>query len=592
MRRSLAAATLLLFFLLGIGAAAFAGDNENALFTIEADPLSGVEEDDTISISVVADAIVDALQVRVIVLFDPAVLSYVDETVEVIPGLPQLPAESINLPDGWMGVVTASGGTLDIACTMLGERDRLVRDGAEWIARVSLMALPGVTAADLTTITLNEAMVRNDDDTWDMLTVGYELTINETPPVELASVAVDPPTAELKAGETQAFTAAGTGTDGNPFDIEGQVAWGVSDELVGTIDDAGVFTAVGAGTADVTATVDDVSDTASVTVTVPTLASIAVTGPATVTVGQSATFSAAGTDTDGEDMAIEPAWSVSDELVGTIDDAGVFTAVGAGAADVTATVDDVSGTASVTVELPQPGGVSLVQGDEIKLQSLPGHGDVADDPPSRGEAVYELVVLDQTGAPLGGITVTWTVQNMGDGDAWVVGPISLPIPAGSSTNFTTTSGADGLAAITLDSEETTTVRITGAVGEYSASSVLGWQMAVPVELASFSGSPSKGSVVLRWVAASQTNNLGWHIYRAVDGGAFAKIGFVEGAGTTAEVTSYMFSDTDLPSGKVASYYLRQVNADGTAGDSPSISVDLSTAVQADNWGVLKSRFAR
>jgi hypothetical protein len=316
-------------------------------------------------------------------------------------------------------------------------------------------------------------------------------------------------------------------------------------------------------------------------------------------VGQSLTFSASGKDAEGGDVDIAPTWSVVLERIGTIDATGKFTAVGPGQTDVMATVGDIVGTASVTVEPPQPGSVDLVQGDKIMLTSKEGQGNAADG--SRGEAKYELLVMDQAGERLGGATVTWTVENMGSEDASVVKaehpPVSIEIPvqvpAGASVEFTTTANASGHVYITLDSENTTKVKITGAADGVSDAAMLSWQMAVPVELASFVGSLSKEGVALRWVAASQTNNYGWYIYRAVDRSEFARIGFVEGAGTTGEAKSYAFTDTDLPSGKVAAYYLRQINTDGTAGDSPTISVNLPlTAVKGENWGALKARFAQ
>jgi glycosidase len=104
---------------------------------------------------------------------------------------------------------------------------------------------------------------------------------------------------------------------------------------------------------------------------------------------------------------------------------------------------------------------------------------------------------------------------------------------------------------------------------------------LPVELADFSAT-REGSdrIRLRWRTASETNNAGFAVQRRVKrpagSGTFAKIGFVEGAGTTAEPQSYRFTDTDLPfETDAVTYRLRQVDVDGTASLSERVTVDLA-----------------
>ena len=77
-------------------------------------------------------------------------------------------------------------------------------------------------------------------------------------------------------------------------------------------------------------------------------------------------------------------------------------------------------------------------------------------------------------------------------------------------------------------------------------------MSVRVEAAPFAfGAEAEGTdVALTWQTASETNNAGFHLDRAVDAGPFVDIGFVEGAGTTTEPQSYRFTvDRDLAPGE-------------------------------------------
>ena len=88
----------------------------------------------------------------------------------------------------------------------------------------------------------------------------------------------------------------------------------------------------------------------------PVLASIVVTpDPASVQEGATQQFTATGYDAGGSVVPITPVWSVVDAARGTVTQAGLFTAVSAGAVtQVRATVGAVVGDADVTVTSPPP----------------------------------------------------------------------------------------------------------------------------------------------------------------------------------------------------------------------------------------------
>lgn len=102
---------------------------------------------------------------------------------------------------------------------------------------------------------------------------------------------------------------------------------------------------------------------------------------------------------------------------------------------------------------------------------------------------------------------------------------------------------------------------------------------VPVELVAFDGIVDAGIVRLAWQTLTETNNAGFEVQRRVDeAGAWTVLGFVEGAGTTAEPQTYRFADRALPVGAATlTYRLRQVDLDGTAALSPAVEVVVGRA---------------
>jgi uncharacterized protein YjdB len=121
---------------------------------------------------------------------------------------------------------------------------------------------------------------------------------------------------------------------------------------------SGLVTGVASGTATITATIDGVAGSASVTVN-PTgpgpIATIAVSpSTATVNVAWATTLTATARDANGTVITGAPiTWSTSDATVATVSSAGVVTGVAAGSATITATSGSVSGTAAITVQ-PTP----------------------------------------------------------------------------------------------------------------------------------------------------------------------------------------------------------------------------------------------
>ena len=85
---------------------------------------------------------------------------------------------------------------------------------------------------------------------------------------------------------------------------------------------------------------------------------------------------------------------------------------------------------------------------------------------------------------------------------------------------------------------------------------------LPVTLTNFTAQQTGNAVQLNWATASETNNNYFSIARSTDGKEFKELAKVDGAGTSAEMHTYSYTDENPLSG--SSYYrLSQTDYDGT-----------------------------
>lgn len=163
----------------------------------------------------------------------------------------------------------------------------------------------------------------------------------------VTGISLDKSELSLDQGATATLTATVEPADaGNK-----KVNWTSSNEQVATVDN-GVVTAVGAGTATITAKTEDGNFTATCAVTV-TGANVPVTGitlgsaPSAIIAGDEITLTATVTPDYATDKTVT--WTTSNEAVATVDANGVVTAVGAGSVTITAAAGEVSATKTFKV---------------------------------------------------------------------------------------------------------------------------------------------------------------------------------------------------------------------------------------------------
>lgn len=94
--------------------------------------------------------------------------------------------------------------------------------------------------------------------------------------------------------------------------------------------------------------------------------------------------------------------------------------------------------------------------------------------------------------------------------------------------------------------------------------------ALPIELSSFDATEENCAVVIDWSTASELNNDHFLLEKSTDGETFTTIATINGAGTTNQAQSYSYTDTKA---SAMNYYrLTQVDTDGTATTSKTITL--------------------
>lgn len=114
----------------------------------------------------------------------------------------------------------------------------------------------------------------------------------------------------------------------------------------------------------------------------------------------------------------------------------------------------------------------------------------------------------------------------------------------------------------------------GEVEDYGA-------IPIPVELSSFSATPVDGGVELAWVTQSESDNLGYHIYRATDsGGEYIKIteDLIPGAGNSSTDQHYRYVDDTVVAGATYSYMLGDISFSGVEARHGPVTVSVPAVV--------------
>ncbi len=166
------------------------------------------------------------------------------------------------------------------------------------------------------------------------------------------------------------YTATAMFSDGSNKDVTTLTSWSTADATVAVVSNSagsiGELTALKGGATDVTGTFQGKTDTARVTVSNATLASISIM-PATAMMvsGQRQNLTAQGILSDGtmQDLTTQVTWSSENTMVATASNAtgakGQVTAVAAGTTNIKASFSGKDGTAMITVSVPTLSSLSV-----------------------------------------------------------------------------------------------------------------------------------------------------------------------------------------------------------------------------------------
>jgi trimeric autotransporter adhesin len=202
-------------------------------------------------------------------------------------------------------------------------------------------------------------------------------------PAALVSISVTPPSPSVLFGATRQFAATGNYSDGSTLDIMILATWGpltpANAAVSNTAGSKGLASAVGGGSATITADYGGEQGTALLTVTNAALTSIVVTpANASIPIGSTRQFTATGSFNDATTQDITPSvtWASTNSGIASISNIsgsqGLATAVSVGGpVNITATgippLASTVGTTPLTVIQPTNAYVTNFDGDSVSV---------------------------------------------------------------------------------------------------------------------------------------------------------------------------------------------------------------------------------
>ncbi len=171
-----------------------------------------------------------------------------------------------------------------------------------------------------------------------------------TGPVPIGSITVSIAQPSLVIGDQT--TASATARDANGTVLSGrQMNWSSNNFAVATVEATGVVHAIAAGTADISATSEGRTGAATVTVTLSPVATVTVSlASSTIAIGATTQATVRLANANGTVLTGRAVvWSSSNTAVATVSSSGLVTAFSNGSADIIATSEGISGSATVTV---------------------------------------------------------------------------------------------------------------------------------------------------------------------------------------------------------------------------------------------------
>jgi hypothetical protein len=243
----------------------------------------------------------------------------------------------------------------------------------------------------------------------------------------VASIGVEPSAPDMLVGGTVQLTATARDAAGVP--ITGRtVSWNSENLSVATVSTGGSVNAVAPGTARITASVDGQVGAATVTVTLPAVASVTVT-PVDPTIGLGGSVQLTATLRDANNTVLTGrtvTWSSTQEGTASVDGNGVVRGHAPGSVIITAAAGGVTGTTQVVVTSTPAviiTGVSPATIQEGQSATITGTGFSAD-------AHANTVLIDDVPATVTAATATSLTITVPQGRCLPARSVSLRIAVG------------------------------------------------------------------------------------------------------------------------------------------------------------------
>jgi hypothetical protein len=267
----------------------------------------------------------------------------------------------------------------------------------------------------------------------------------------LVSIAVTPANPSIAKGSTQQFTATGTYTDSSQQNLTSQVTWASATASVATISTAGLATGMSGGASTISATFNGITGSTVLTVTAPTLVSIAVTpGNPSVANGLTLQFTATGTYTDNsqQNLTSQVTWTSSNQSTAAVSTSGLAITMSVGTSTISATLNGITGSTLLTVTTAAlqsiavtPANLSIAKGVGVQYTATGNYTDSS----------RQTLTSQVTWAS--GTTATATISSTGEATA---------VGVGTSTISATFNGITGSTLLTVTPPLLRTISVTPA----------------------------------------------------------------------------------------------------------------------------------
>jgi len=271
-----------------------------------------------------------------------AAVGSVDEHVSVRVVAPQVATLRVMPMDGDVRV----GDVVRLAAEARDRRDQPLARPLVWRARGTSATIDADGTVTARAIGRTDITVTCENIT--------ETVIVQVLPALATRLEIRVPAESLEVGHAVTLSAAVYDARNTPL-TDRAVQWSVSVPQRARIDAAGVLSLLGDGDVVVRAVCENADASRTLTIAPARAVSVSISGvPALLRDGDRFTLTATPRDVRGTALTRDVAWRSSHPAVATVDSTGVVRARTAGAAEITATIDDVSAAVALSVHATPP----------------------------------------------------------------------------------------------------------------------------------------------------------------------------------------------------------------------------------------------